>query len=231
MAKYPEYEALFLKIQRKQILARFSADIAELHLPPEKVGQVGNLLVEAILASRDAAQAAIKLGLEPGSSEYDAAIAGATAPTTDELRATLGDAGMEQLADAVRTTDELALSGNAMDSICLNDGLYLNEAGVPLSVEQAAALAKIEGEFASLPWLPLANNAEVSAMADEPPDPHTGLRAIDQAILKRAAQVLSPQQVEALKQGRLIQARIAAIGQDARRTAIARENAASAQKP
>lgn len=184
----------FQQRQLRRVMQERYGDLFErLNLPPEKLERFKQLLVE---------QASTRSSLRPAASEAANADspppdgASAPAPRTPadietEMRALLGDAEFEIYQDFGRELTRVRpeVSRFASDAA---------DAGHPLTTVQRTAISRLIFE-ATDPRL----NPEAEAAGAGDPDPSTGLAPVDELILTRATEVLSPAQLEVLRNFRI----------------------------
>ena len=118
---HPELEAARMIILRRDALRNLGDRLARLNLPPDKLAQLENLLVERTLAASDAAAAAHDAGLVEGTAEYYKATVDAQKDVETEIdaligkdqeRQLIGGAGYQYQVDTLEAS--LAESGAAL---------------------------------------------------------------------------------------------------------------------
>jgi len=182
MMDHPVYGPLYRRGTRRTVLKNFGVAITELNLPSGQAAELKNLLVERALAPFEANALARKQGATRATS---AEIKEARAKANTGIQSLLGSGEQEKLEDFSgvetfgRTLSVLPIAALAAQ-------------GMPLSDRQKDQLANAN-------WLvrSRAKNPRVNEMRKEI-DPATGLNGQDRAVLKLAAEFLSPVQEEAL---------------------------------
>jgi len=209
-ARYPEILAWQLKQAQRNIKKAYDGVLASAGLPADKVAQVKKLLLEQAASRQDAIAAAAQVGIDPHSPQMDQAVAQAVAEVGNEIKGVLGEDGYQRLTNAMRVND-------TSQQLSQGVGVDLAEGGVPLTSVQTSALAQIVADFKTGPQMTNGDprSVQIAAMMQEPPDPLTGLRPMDQTQLVRAAQVLAPQQLQILKQYMTDQLRMSTLYQNA----------------
>jgi hypothetical protein len=184
---HPEYAALYAKLTRRSIERMYGVTLSSLNLPSKQLSQLVDLLAERQMSSRDALQVTKAAGLAQGSPDWQNAMTQATQDVDQQIAAILGNNGGPTLT-------QLQVRAGAQyqtDNTFAPDFMY---AGVPLSSQQSSGLVQaIAGaSYAGkdLSTRPAGYNTI---------DPTTGLTPHDNAILTSAARVLSPPQVQILK--------------------------------
>ncbi|HZZ57853.1 MAG TPA: hypothetical protein VFE31_08475 [Opitutaceae bacterium] len=176
MRKDPKYAALWRQIQARSIQRQYGGAIAAMKLTPDQERQLRALLMERDETAADARTAAAESGL---SKEASKACGDAINEVNAQIRGLIGDDQFAGLEGASRL-ENFALS---LNFTVVPD---LELAGTPLDSNQIYALAKIYSDS-----ITVGNGPSASA---------GGLDARDQAIVDQAAGILSPPQIEALKQ-------------------------------
>jgi hypothetical protein len=184
---HPEYAALYAKQLRRDINRMYGTSLDRLNLPPDQLAHLKDLLVERQMDSIDAQGAATAAGLKQGTPDFRAAMQQATQGVEQQLTAILGsnaDSTLTQL-QVQNTMQNQVMSGYAPD---------FADAGVPLNAEQAAGLtqAMADANYGGKDLSTRPANYNI-------PDPATGLSPHDDRIIAAASQVLTPEQVQVLK--------------------------------
>jgi hypothetical protein len=180
---HPELEAARMIILRRDALRNLGDRLARLNLPPDKLAQLENLLVERTLAASDAATAAHDAGLVEGTAEYYKATANAQKDVETEIDALIGKDQERQLiggASYKYQVDTLEAS--------------LAESGAALTPDQQYTLSNLM-DGVNRAGAPRGVAAQDYFQAD----PSSGLSGKDKALLDKAADQFSPEQVEALR--------------------------------
>ena len=188
---HPEMAALQQKEMRRSVIRTYGRAIAALNLTSDKAAQLKELLVEKAVTSSDAMDAATQAGLQPTSGDTYKAISQATKDLDQAINSLIGVDANEKLEALKGTT--FYNSGNSVDESALD----MEDAGVPLSAEQAQALAQILHNV-STP----ATNPDSGAPGFSDADPTTWLSPLDQQLFAKAASVLTPNQLQILKTSR-----------------------------
>lgn len=179
---HPEYAALLEKETRRGMLARCDQLLATLDLPPAEVMRVRDLIVELFQSMADAQELARAKGLVPGSPDYAQAFERPRLEVQDSLRAALGEhyERVMMFDVAQRYKQELETS-YAVD---------FRDANALLTRDQTLQLAELmAGTFGR------ADERDPAAGAPGA----SGLRAVEEQLLGRASQFMTPQQVEVLR--------------------------------
>lgn len=188
MKKVPAMADLLRKQERRTLFSRYGEVFAAMNLPPDQLAKLKNLVLDQQEAPTDARDAALRAGIQDGTPEMAKAQAQAASQVAKEVQALLGADGYAQFQQlAQESTMKRIIEGQV--------GLDLADAGAPLSAEQLTTLSKIYAGVQDPQ-----NNPEFVAMMRQPPDLQTGLTALDQAIIERAAPFLSAPQLKILRQ-------------------------------
>jgi RNA polymerase sigma factor (sigma-70 family) len=177
--KDPEYAAMWRKQQLRTVLKQYGDALAALNLPPEKLAKLKELMVLETEIDEDAKDAARAAGLTGESSQK--AVRQARNGVHEEIKALLGDQATTQLARE-------ALAGPHKPRIEDTFAIDLKASGMPLSPEQVTSLA--------LGFRDVIRTFEPKDRLADPPDPRTGLTPLQQALLDRYAQHLTPAQLQ-----------------------------------
>jgi hypothetical protein len=170
--------------RRWMTLAKKADLLSGLNLPPEKLAALKDLLIERDFAERDAREAAKSAGVNPN----DAA-ASETEKIDLRIQTMLGEADYPKYADAMSTeTFRQTLESNPLVG-------SLVDAGAPLTPEQKTWVAQVMNRTIT----PVAK-----AAADNPggpaPDPDVQRLAFQQAVLTQGPGVLTPAQLDVLRE-------------------------------
>jgi hypothetical protein len=186
LRKDPAYAPIMHRQQLREISREYGDVFASLNLPPDKLAQLKNLMIDRLNAPADARDAAQNSGLN--GADINQAAEQAVSGVNDDIKALVGADGYDELQAAQQTMGE-------RNMIQLQVGVDLSAAGVPLSGSQTLALAQIYADARNP-----AKNPALAAATQLAADPAAGLAAINQAILDRATQMLSPAQLPILQQ-------------------------------
>ena len=178
---HPEYAAIMAREQRRDIMRQYGAGFDSLHLRPDQLARLKDLLVERNLTSTDAQQGAKAAGLEQNTPAYWAAIKQATDTVDQELTSVLG-------TNCTSALQKLQMTANAQRQIQYYASDF-EQAGAPLTPEQSSALAQA---FMG------ARNGPAKVGFYEA-DPATGLSPSDNRMMETAAPALSPAQLQVMK--------------------------------
>jgi hypothetical protein len=178
----PEYKALEAKrnLRFMGVNPGASRAIASLGLPPDKEAMLRQLVADQLRKPQEARQAAIAAGAAPNSREAMMAGASVSQEINREMRDLLGPDGMKEYLSAVNLQ-------NLADMVRNNVGSALDQAGFDLTDQEAMAMAKLQ----SAPQRAPQRGAST--------DPQTGLNLLQQRLLDEASQVLSPDEVAAIR--------------------------------
>ena len=188
---HPEMAALQQRELRRSIVREYGRAIAALNLSPDKAAQLKELLVEKAVTSSDAVDAATKAGLQPSSGDTYKAISQATRDLDQAINTLIG-ADADDKLEALKGTNFYG-NGNEIDESALD----MEDAGVPLSAEQAQALAQFLHDLSSP-----AKNPDSGAPGFKNADPITWQSPLDQQLFAKASTVLTPSQLQILKTSR-----------------------------
>jgi hypothetical protein len=173
------YAAAWRKQQLRTVLKQYGDALAALNLPREKLAKLTELMVLETEIDEDAKDAGKAAGLI--GENLRLASVQARNGIHEEIKALLGDQATTQLARE-------ALAQPHKPQIEDTFGIDLKAAGMPLSSEQLTSLA--------LGFRDVIRAFEPKDRLAEPPDPRSGLTPIQQALLERYAQHLTPAQAE-----------------------------------
>jgi len=184
---HPEFAALRQKDTLRNVVRQYGDAIATLNLPADKAAQLKNLLVERQLSQQDAREAAEAAGLKPGSPEFAQATAQAYQEVQQQITDLVGKDGMAALQQA-------SMISGMKTMVTYTYAPDFADAGIPLTSEQETSLA-----VALNPANAMRNNPNARDPSYRQPDPDTWLSPADQQTIAKAAQTLSPAQLEIFK--------------------------------
>jgi hypothetical protein len=141
-------------------------DLAALNLPPDRLQKLTELLLDRCAAPQDARDAALQQGLKDGSPEYLQAVANSVNDAENDIKSFLGQSAYDQL---LANENRINLASTLETTV----GNYLAAAGIPLSGDQIAALADAQQKLREA-------SPEIQ----------------NQALEARAAEVLTPEQLQ-----------------------------------
>jgi RNA polymerase sigma factor (sigma-70 family) len=179
LMKDPEYAAVWRKRQLRTVLKQYGDALSGLNLPSEKLAKLKDLMVLETEIDEDAKDAASAAGLT--GENLRKAVRQARNGVHEEIRALLGDQATTQLARE-------ALAGPHKRQIEDTFAIDLKVSGIALSPEQVTALA--------LGFRDVVRTFEPKDRLADPPDLRTGLTPVQQALLDRYAQHLTPAQLQ-----------------------------------
>jgi hypothetical protein len=184
---HPEYAALYAKQLRRDINRTYGTSLDRLNLPPDQLAHLKDLLVERQMDSIDAQGAAEAAGLKQGTPDFRAAMQQATQGVEQQLSAILG-------SNADNTLVQLQVQNGMQSQVMSTYAPDFADAGVPLNAQQAAGLtqAMADANYGGKDTSSRPANYNI-------PDPTTGLSPHDDRIIAAASQVLTPEQVQVLK--------------------------------
>jgi hypothetical protein len=175
--KDPAYAAAWRQQQLRTILKQYGDDLPALNLSPEKLARLKELMVLEREIEEDAKDAGHTAGLT--GENLKTAVRQARSVVHAEIKALLGDTATEQLA---REAMAKPYKPRIEDTFAID----LKAAGMPLSREQVTSLA--------LGFRDVIQAFEPKERLKDPPDPRTGLTPVQQALLDRYTQHLTPAQ-------------------------------------
>jgi len=186
----PVWAAFYRQLERRRILSRYNILFSALQIPQEKIAPLEDMLVERAISSRSIVHQLRESGQKFNSPEVMAAVGRATDEADAKIRKLIG-------RDAARKVKEwnsaIYSYGNAPDGPVAQDAVTLREAGFALSTDQLVKLALIEHEIHVL------NPAARAGSGSDKIDPKTGLSRLEEQLLKRQAEVLSPAEIAVLR--------------------------------
>jgi len=170
--------------QRARIDARYAALFKKLNLSPEQQTALANLLLERQNSARDVFAAAREQGLNPGQNRDDLRkmVTDAQAEVDQNIKTTLGDTAYQQYQNYENTQSQRAIVSQLNQT--------LSALATPLTTAQSDFLV----QALSTP----AATAQSSAQGGGPWG--RGGTTITDAVIEQAQNVLSPAQVDALRQ-------------------------------
>lgn len=183
---HPELAASQERERQRMILRMYGEAIAGLNLSPEKLAQLRKLLVDRNESQQDAAEAARAAGIQPGSPAYGQAMRQAYADVQQQIVALIGTDGVAALEQG----QQLQMYRNQVENTYAPD---LLEAGLGLTAEQQSGLAQ------ALQSINAPSNPGFRTPGYRQADAETGLSPADQDVLAKAAEILSPAQVDIIK--------------------------------
>jgi hypothetical protein len=190
MRNDPAYAGVWREWYLRTIQLNYGDALAALHLPPAKLTKLQDLLVDKQEANLDAYEAAKAAHLSDA--DVMEAASKAVAEVDDQIKEMLG---ADVFTDFQQNCDADIMEGTVDRSI----GADLGINGVPLTHDQLLALSRVFSE---------ANNPTSNPGIKSPTafvaDPVTGLSSRDQWLLDQASSVLSPEQLQTMKQSLLL---------------------------
>lgn len=188
---HPEMAALQRKELRRGVVREYARAITALNLPPDQATQLKNLLVEKAMTSADAMELATQAGLQPNSAEVGKAVAQATKDLDQSINSLIGSEANEKL-EALKATTFFG-STNAVDEIAVD----MEDEGVSLTADQSLALSQYLRDLSNP-----AKNPEAGTPGFNAVDPATWQTPKDQQFFAKAANILTPTQLQILKNSR-----------------------------
>jgi hypothetical protein len=183
----PVWDPFYRKLERRRIISRYNILVTALKIPHDKLVPLEDLLVERAITSRRIAHHIRNSGRNLSSPESIAAVGQATDDVDARINKLVGDNVAKSLKE---WNSAVYLFGNAPDGIVAQDAVTLNDAGFELSSDQLVKLALIRHEVYLL-------HSDVSS--GDKVDAKSGLTAIEETLLKREAEVLSPEEIAVLR--------------------------------
>jgi len=199
--EHPEYAAIQAHQARRNVVRQYSAGLVSLNLTPDQRAKLTDLLVERNLTTTDAQQAATAAGLAQGSAAYWAAVKQATDVVDQEMTSALG-------TDGGKLYQKLQTASNASNQIMFNYAPVFDDAGASLTPQQTQGLEQAFVATKNFNDIPAANRQDYFKV-----DPTTGLSPSDNRLIESAAQVLSPAQLQILKDNQILSNKQQAIMQ------------------
>jgi hypothetical protein len=183
----PVWDPFYRKLERRRIISRYNILIAALRIPHDKLVPLEDLLVERAITSRRIAHQIRNAGGNSSSPESIAAVGQAT----DDVDARIDKLVGGNVAKSLKEWNSAVyLFGNAPDGTVAQDAVTLNDAGFELSSDQLVKLALIRHEVYVL-------NTEGSS--GDKVDAKSGLTLLEEKLLRREAEVLSPEEIVVLR--------------------------------
>jgi hypothetical protein len=182
----PDAEARAARDARRQMMQMYGQGLAALHLPLEKLTALKRLLTEMNLNGSDLYDAAQAAGIGFDSPDFRDFADKSRHNIENEISTLIGNEDWSKLQESAG----LSLFQQGVHNSLAYD---FADAGLPLSAGQEEAVARAMAESEKLP----------SGGSSHPPgyflpDPATGLKPADQAILTQVAEILSPAQMQVL---------------------------------
>jgi hypothetical protein len=183
----PIWDPFYRKLERRRIISRYNILITALKIPHDKLVPLEDLLVERAITGRRIAHQIRNAGRNSSSPESIAAVGRATDDVDARIEKLVGASVAKNLKE---WNSAVYLFGNAPDGTVAQDAVTLNDAGFELSSDQLVKLALIRHEVSvSTPEVPLGDKVDAKA----------GLTALEERLLKREAEVLSPEEIAVLR--------------------------------
>jgi hypothetical protein len=194
----PEAEARAARDARRQMMQMYGQGLAGLHLPPEKLAALKRLLMEMNLSGNDLYEAAQAAGIGFDSPDFRDFAAKSRQNIENEISTLIGSEDWSKLQQS---------AGFSLYQQSVHNSLAYDfaDAGLPLSASQEEAVARAMAESEKMP-----TGASLHPPGYFLPDPTTGLKPADQAILTQVADTLTPAQVQVLTNDLVMQNRSAA---------------------
>jgi hypothetical protein len=180
----------YRKLERRRIISRYNILLSALRIPHEKLAPLEDLLVERAISSRRISHQIRNAGGSSSSPESIAAVSLATDDVDARIKTLVGVDVAQRLKE---WNSAVYLFGNAPDGTVAQDAVTLNDAGFELSSDQLVKLALIRHEVYVL------NPEGASASPGEKDDSKAGLTGLEERLLKREAEVLSPEEIAVLR--------------------------------
>jgi len=176
----PEAQRLSAVQQRAQISSRYAGLFRSLALPPDKLAQMKDLLLEKLTARNDVMLAAAQQGINPltNPGELRRLEAELQAEIDNKIKATLGADGFVQFQAYQQTQGQRGVVSQLQES--------LSYTATPLSAEQSAQMVQILGSTGPARGGAASGNSNNGTVTD--------------ATIAAAQGVLSPPQVQALQE-------------------------------
>jgi len=191
---HPEFAKLYNKFTRRELGTIYGAGLNSLNLSPQQLSRLKDLLTERQMSFVDAAQAAGLEGIRVGSTEWQQAVNQASLTDDQEIKDILGPDAEATLAD-MKSNAGRAQAQPYMEFQVNGMSSEFVDAGVPLTTDQSAGLA--QAFLNAYYW-------QGRDLSDRPVDyndvdPSTGLSPHDVRNLNNAAQVLTPDQLNVMR--------------------------------
>lgn len=181
----PEAQRLMAQQQRGQIGSRYAGLFRSLALPPDRLAQFKELLLEKQTARNDVLLAATQQGINPltNPAEFRQLETNLQAEIDDKIKATLGPEAFAQFQTYQQTQGQRSVVNQLQES--------LSYTATPLSAEQSAQMVEILGRTGP-------PRAGSGASANAPASPNNS--TVTDATIAAAQGVLAPPQVSALQE-------------------------------
>ncbi|HVW22824.1 MAG TPA: hypothetical protein VHC86_16540 [Opitutaceae bacterium] len=193
---HPEMGPAFAHQLRQAITRQYGRALTDLGIPPDRLVQLEDLIGERLLGQIDLQMTARAEGISASGAALQDAARSLNQDVDRQIGALVG-------SDGTAFMDHLQSLSGGLNAVRVSYAPALEDAGVPLTPEQsrglAEAVAAAQQEGRQRP-------AELSGA-----DPSSELGPYDRAILERAAAVVSPAQLEAIRDGMIASAREGAI--------------------
>lgn len=186
----PDYARIYARDMRRNVIRTYGDYLQGLGLPGEQIAKLEDLLAERALSPMDASIAAEARGLARGSPAWSAVIDHARHEVEAEINAILARADLN--------LNELKDRANLLHQIKNNYGPHFTDSDIPPSSEQYRALTQIFIDASTA-----AKTMDIAATTFTQPDPATGLSEQDNEILANASRVLTPAQLNVLRDTRI----------------------------
>jgi hypothetical protein len=186
----PVWSPFFRKLEWRRVVSHYNLLLSALNIPPHKLAILEDLLVQRAIETRRISRQLRAPGGQPGTPE---AAAGADR-TTEDIDVKIETLVGADAARAVREWNSAVFSyGNVPDGPVAQDAVTLGAAGFTVTNDQLVRLALIRYEVH-------AENPEALPGAGGPKlDPKTGLTGMEERLLARDAEVLSPEEIAVLR--------------------------------
>jgi hypothetical protein len=186
----PVWGPFYRKLERRRIISRYNILLTALKIPHDKLAPLEDLLVERAISSRRIAHQIRNAGGNSSSPGSIAAVSHATDDVDARIKALVGGDVAQSLKE---WNSAVYLFGNAPDGTVAQDAVTLNDAGFELSSDQLVKLALIRHEVYVL------NPEGAPASPVDKVDSKPGLTGQEERLLKREAEVLSPEEIAVLR--------------------------------
>lgn len=187
-AQNPNYNYTMLKVRQRMVAQQFKSLFASLKgVPAEKIARLKDLMVAREMAWADARALAAKEGLSITTEGYRKIIETVSGQFDRDFEGLLG----EQYSDFAA----LEKNRGAYAIVGLTVSPDMAYAGVPLTNDQENALAALMTQLHYS-----MEDPQYSGLVAQPIDANTGLSPLNQQLVEQAANLLSPAQIEVLKE-------------------------------
>jgi hypothetical protein len=182
------WNAYYRKMRRRMVLRNYAPLLAQLNLPPAKLGALKDLLTERAVCDRFARDRIVQEGYKANSAEVHKEMLRSSEAIEKSIRGLVG----------AQTTDTLLKWAGAVsyyNGIVADDATMLEDAGFKLSADDRIKLALIQYESNS------AHSTERKESAGMPNrvDTEAKLTSTEEALFDREAKVLSPMEISILR--------------------------------